>query len=465
MLRALRLVTPVLVLIDVSLVLAAFVVGDSLRRSLGLGVPLPERVGWLSGQICLAAAAAWAAGFLLVGAHQALRVVEAGSWRRLLFGHLAGLLFFLAALFFLKVYHFSRLLVTYSFGVGALLLLVRAGLSTWLMRRLSGRFARRVLVVGGGEVGEEVAHRLQTMPFGLTLSGVVAVDGALAGFPRLGAIDELSQIIERHRIDDVMIALPGDQHALVEDLIIHLAADPVRIHFVPDVIELTMIRATVSDFFGIPVVGLREPPIDEAGRLAKRIFDLVLGTLATVGAAPVMIACAALIKLYDGGPVFFRQKRIGENGMPFDMLKFRSMVVDAEQRLENLGVDFAKLSQDNPVFKIPNDPRITPVGRFLRRWSLDEVPQLLNVLKGDMSLVGPRPEEAGVVARYSYFHRKRLAVKPGITGPMQVSGRGDLPLKQRLSLELAYIEGWTLWSDLKILAKTVPVVLWGKGAY
>ncbi|MGI5864879.1 MAG: sugar transferase [Myxococcales bacterium] len=465
MIKRIRLLTPVFVAIDVALVVAALHTGDFLRKSLPYGMGLAPDASWLTPQVDLAAAVVWLVAFFFVGAHQARRIHESGAWRALVVGDLLGFLFFLAALFFLKVYDFSRLLAAYALAASLVFLLGRHWLTTFVLGRLARPLARRVLLIGGGEVGPWVARRLQATPWGMRLVGVVATDDGLEGFERLGWLKQVAELVRRHGIDQVIVALPAEQHALVEEVIMRLQAEPVRIHLVPDVLELTMIRATVEDFFGVPLVGLREPPIDDAGRLAKRLFDLVVGGVVTLCAAPVMGACALAIKLYDGGPVFFRQKRIGENGMPFDMLKFRSMVVDAEARLKALGIDRSKLDKDNPVFKLQKDPRVTPVGRFLRRWSLDELPQLLNVLKGDMSLVGPRPEEAKVVACYSSFHRKRLAVKPGITGPMQVNGRGDLPLKQRLNLELAYIEGWTLWMDLKILAKTIPVVISGKGAY
>jgi exopolysaccharide biosynthesis polyprenyl glycosylphosphotransferase len=465
MLRALRLLTPLLLAMDLALVALALTAADQLRLTLRYGMVLMQDArGYLTPQVYAAVIAAFGLAFFVSGSHQPRRLAEGGAWRRQLLAAMLGLPFFLAALFFLKIYDFSRLLVAYFFAMTVPLLLLRSAAASIALKRLVTPFARRALVIGGGDVGEEVARRLCSLPL-TSLVGVIATDDKLSAFRNLGSLNDVSAIVREHDVDEVMIALPAEQHARVEDVVLKLQADPVRVHFVPDVLELAMVRATVQDFFGIPVVGIREPPIDPAGLLAKRAFDLAAGSVLTLLAAPFMLGCTLAIKLTDKGPVFFRQSRIGENGQPFRMLKFRSMVVDAEARLKDLGVDLSKLSRNNPVFKIQNDPRVTPVGRFMRRWSLDELPQLLNVLKGDMSLVGPRPEEAAVVARYSYFHRKRLAVKPGITGPMQVNGRGDLPIERRLNLELAYIEGWTLWSDVKILAKTVPTVLWGKGAY
>ncbi len=194
----------------------------------------------------------------------------------------------------------------------------------------------------------------------------------------------------------------------------------------------------------------------------KRTMDLIGALLGLVVLAVLFPFIAIAIKLDSPGPVFFVQERVGENGRCFRMVKFRSMVADAEERLSEL-VDLDALP--DPVFKIKDDPRVTRVGRFLRRTSLDELPQVWNVFKGEMSLVGPRPEELRMVQRYNDWHRRRLAVKPGLTGPMQINGRGDLPLDERVKLEVDYIEHYSVWRDIQILAKTIPSVILGKGAH
>lgn len=208
--------------------------------------------------------------------------------------------------------------------------------------------------------------------------------------------------------------------------------------------------------------GDERPPLTVIERAVKRLIDLAGALVLLPLVAPLMAVIALAIKLDSRGPVLFRQVRIGQKGQPFTIYKFRSMVDDAEQALTQL-VDVDALAA--PAFKIQNDPRVTRVGRALRRWSLDELPQLFNVLSGEMSLVGPRPEEARMVARYTDDQRRRLAVKPGLTGPMQINGRGDLPFDERLRLELDYIEHYSLARDIAILARTLPVVLGGAGAY
>jgi lipopolysaccharide/colanic/teichoic acid biosynthesis glycosyltransferase len=194
----------------------------------------------------------------------------------------------------------------------------------------------------------------------------------------------------------------------------------------------------------------------------KRLIDLVGALVGLIVTVPLMVLIAIAIRLDSTGPIFFVQTRAGQGGKPFRMYKFRSMIVDAETRLNEV---IAANRLPPPVFKIPADPRVTRVSRILRRFSLDELPQFVNVLKGEMSLVGPRPEEMRIVALYADWHRKRLAVKPGITGPMQTFGRGALSLDERVRLELKYIENYSVWQDFYFLLKTIPAVLGGRGAF
>ncbi len=194
----------------------------------------------------------------------------------------------------------------------------------------------------------------------------------------------------------------------------------------------------------------------------KRLVDIMVSAVLLVLAAPLMAIIALAVRLDSPGPVLFRQPRVGKDGRLFTMYKFRSMVPDAEARLQEL---LKARGWEQPPLKIPDDPRVTRVGRLLRRFSLDELPQLWNVLRGDMSLVGPRPEEPRIVQGYNAWQRKRLLVKPGLTGPMQVNGRADLPLDDRVRLEIDHIQHYSLWEDLKIMAKTVPAIFSGKGSY
>lgn len=212
----------------------------------------------------------------------------------------------------------------------------------------------------------------------------------------------------------------------------------------------------------VPFAGDYSAMITRQRAFLKRTTDLLGALVGLLLFAPLMILTAVLIKLDSQGPVFFVQDRVGQNGRIFRIYKFRTMVANAEVLLDQL-VDLDTL--DEPMFKLRDDPRVTHIGRTLRRWSIDELPQLVNVLKGEMSLVGPRPEEIQIVRYYNHWHRSRLMAKPGMTGPVQVSGRGDLSLEERVRLEIDYIRNHSLRRDLKILLKTIPAVIRGYGAY
>jgi lipopolysaccharide/colanic/teichoic acid biosynthesis glycosyltransferase/glycosyltransferase involved in cell wall biosynthesis len=253
-------------------------------------------------------------------------------------------------------------------------------------------------------------------------------------------------------------ALPFFSHLARQDPKLLLLA-PLMI-----VVRAAALGAGLLAGFLFPQVEL---PAGEAGfsigtRALKRLLDIVGSSIGMILSAPLIAVAAIAIKLDSPGSVFFVQERAGEHGKPFRMYKLRTMVRDAEARI---GQVLKTNPLEGPVYKIPNDPRVTRVGRILRRWSMDEIPQLWNVLRGEMSLVGPRPEETWIVARYDDRQRSRLAVKPGLTGPMQVGGRGDLDMEDRLRLEIEYIRNYSIWKDLGILWRSVPVVLTGKGAY
>lgn len=213
---------------------------------------------------------------------------------------------------------------------------------------------------------------------------------------------------------------------------------------------------------GISLAGSHQSTIRGPNAFAKRVMDILGALIGIPLCAPLMIVTAILIKLDSRGPVLFTQERVGKNGKSFRIYKFRTMVVNAEELLDQF-IDLDAL--DEPVFKLKDDPRVTRIGRFLRRWSIDELPQLFNVLKGEMSLVGPRPEEVRIVRYYSRWHRRRLTAKPGMTGPVQVSGRGDLSLEERVRLEVDYIRHYSLRRDVQILLRTIPAVIGGDGSY
>ncbi len=453
-----------LLLGDLLLTLGALLLADFIRYRVPLGQePSPA---YVTPSIVVLVLAIWALVFSVWGAYDKHHLHDAGKEFRTIFMAATFSLFTLAAFFyFLKIQNFSRLLFLYFYlidvaGIAAFRLAMRR-LFTRL--RLPGYGRRRVLIVGIGSGGRQLAGQLQSWTDYEVLGFVddESRSTQTMPFPHLGTLAECPDIVARHDVDEVFITL-GRHRASLASLILALQPRGVKIRFVPDLLDILTVHTAIENLRGVPFVTVREPPISGLNAIIKRTFDLCGALVGLVLCAPLMVITALLIKLDSPGMVFFRQERAGQYGRPFWLWKFRTMVADAEQQLPQF-VDVEKLEQ--PVFKLPNDPRVTRVGRWLRRTSLDELPQLINVLRGEMSLVGPRPEQVDLVKRYNSWQAQRLLVKPGITGSMQVSGRGDLPFEERLKLELVYIENYSLREDIKILLRTIPAVLSGRGAY
>lgn len=323
----------------------------------------------------------------------------------------------------------------------------------------------RVLIVGAGTLGKKVQEKLLVPDLG---------DFAIIGFvddnpemveqsgQLLGNSDSIRELVNTQGASDVVIALPHSEYHQMSDIVRRLDDMPVQIWVALGFFDLALYNTAIEDFAGIPMLDLRASAIDDYQRMMKRAFDLFFGLLGLIIALPFMAVSALLIVLEDGRPVIFRQKRAGENGRLFDMLKFRTMVKNAEQlqsEVETRDLD------GNIIHKSKNDPRITRVGRFLRRFSMDELLQFVNVVRGDMSLVGPRPELPYLVESYHPWQRKRFSVPPGITGWWQVSGRSDKPMHLHTEQDLYYIQNYSIWLDIQILLRTAWVVLIGRGAY
>jgi exopolysaccharide biosynthesis polyprenyl glycosylphosphotransferase len=275
---------------------------------------------------------------------------------------------------------------------------------------------------------------------------------------------ELLELMDELDLDRVIIAGPLDERQ--RELIARLADHDVCIDMVPDWSELVSARLEVRQLAGVPLLTVPSATVDPASLHVKRAFDAVAAAGALVVLSPVLAACAIAIKLDSPGPVFFRQRRVGRDEQRFEVLKFRSMYADAEARKgEFAGLNFHGGGNDRGMFKIREDPRITRVGSFLRRTSLDEVPQLVNVLRGEMSLVGPRPLIESEHAQISGRYRRRSALTPGLTGLWQVNGRSEVPFDEMIRLDLLYAATWSLRRDVKLLARTVSAVVRGDGAY
>ncbi len=363
----------------------------------------------------------------------------------------------------------SRLVYAYIWiGMVALLWAGRMAQTALCMRAYRlGRGVRRIAVVGATPVGKMVMQNMATRrDHGYDLLGYIAEhSGAPRRFGRfacLGTIAELDQVVADQRVDEFIIALPAASHAHIAPLVARCEQAGVAVKFVPDLLDLRLSRVRMDAVAGIPLIDVRA---DTPGRLhtvLKRGLDVSVAALALLVALPVMAITALAIRLDSPGPILFRQERLGKHGRPFTIFKFRSMRLDAERQLALLR---AQNEASGPIFKMRHDPRVTRVGRLIRKLSIDELPQLLNVLRGDMSLVGPRPPLQHEVEQYEEWHRRRLEATPGITCLWGVSGRSKLDFDEMVMLDLYYLDNWSLGLDLRILLRTAWTLLRPNGAY
>lgn len=377
----------------------------------------------------------------------------------------------MAGFLYMTFRQMSRLQFLYFLLINLSLLLGYRTLSRMAYRlqdRARPGVENRILIVGAGDLGLRVAQILRDHSrWGFNLVGFLDDDKEkltkrYEGVSVLGRILDVQSVAKEKEIHEVWIALPIWAMDRVNLIVTEVEKLPVRVKVIPDYFSMALVQAKPEIMAGIPLIGLREPVIEGPERLIKRIFDLAITLISFLIAGPLMVFIALFIRLDSRGPIFFRQKRYGENGRIFEMLKFRTMRVGAEEEIHQV----ARETKDGKlIHKHPDDPRVTKVGRFLRRYSLDELPQLFNVLRGDMSLVGPRPEMPWLVDRYDSWQRKRFAVPQGITGWWQINGRSDKPMHLNTEDDLYYVYNYSLWLDILILLRTPWVVIRGKGAF
>jgi exopolysaccharide biosynthesis polyprenyl glycosylphosphotransferase len=372
---------------------------------------------------------------------------------------------------YLTQFELSRGFFVLTFLIGpALLVAGRYSLRRSLHRaRRRGAFAQRTVIVGSSDHVDAVASVFEREAWlGYDVLGAItpATDAAVAtdgGVRVLGEVHEATELIRAYDADIVLVAGGGfDNPQAMRSLVWDLEADDIQVIMAPGVTDVSSERIRVRPVGGLPLLHVDRPRHQEALRWAKRTFDIVGSATILALAAPLMIWTAWQIKRFDGGPVLFRQTRVGRDGSYFTCLKFRSMVVDAERILANL---HDEVGYTEGLFKMREDPRITKPGQWIRRFSLDELPQLINVLRGDMSLVGPRPPLPLEVDRYTLTQSRRLRVRPGLTGLWQVSGRSDLSWDESIRLDLYYVDNWSMIQDLLILGRTAGAVLSSRGAY
>jgi exopolysaccharide biosynthesis polyprenyl glycosylphosphotransferase len=371
-----------------------------------------------------------------------------------------------SALFVFKLPDVSRLFLLILFVTQATVtLLIRLGTRVALARiRDEGRNRSFMLVVGTGSTARAFADRVERhRELGLGVIGHLAVGEsavtAVGRRPVLGTVDDIEDVLHGQVVDEVAICLGAADAALIEP-ITRLCEEEGKIVRIPiGDLGLTLPGGRVEEFDGIPVLSLVYGPDRAVSLVVKRVLDIVLSAVALVVLAPIFLLLAIWIIALDGRPVLFRQTRVGLHGRPFTVVKFRTMVPDAEALL-------ADLADQNEIkghaFKLNDDPRQSRTGRILRATSVDELPQLWNVLRGEMSLVGPRPPLPTEVERYDVWHRRRLSMKPGITGLWQVEARREEDFDRWVELDLAYIDRWSVWLDLKIMLRTIPAMLEGR---
>jgi exopolysaccharide biosynthesis polyprenyl glycosylphosphotransferase len=477
-----RILAASIFLLDLALVSVAFLLAFSLRSSiLPRVVPqaFPARLYPLTAYLPLLplALAIWGALLLLSGRYRSQRTVplldEAWAVLRVC---ASGTVVFMLALYIMRIDvrllgndQISRAWVL-LFGIFASLLL----LCEKLFLRVSSRYVRwrgfnyrTVLIVGTNPAALKIADSIHGHRFwgyrilGFVVNGHPPEQSWPGRYPILGEIKHIPHIIENNVVDDVIFAVSRRDLDRLEDLFLSLQEQGIRTRFAVNLFPHTQARVELEELDGIPLLSFATGPTSQLSLMAKRAMDVALSSLLLLLGLPVVATIATLIRITSQGDVLFRQTRCGLNGRIFTLYKFRTMVEDAEQRRR----DIEHLNEMNgPVFKLRSDPRVTAFGRLLRRFSLDELPQLWNVLRGDMSLVGPRPPIPEEVARYQRWQRRRLSMKPGLTCLWQVSGRNQIDFDQWMQLDLEYIDSWSPLLDVKILLRTIPAVLSGRGA-
>ena len=469
--RVSKNLVPLLFVADVSFTLLCINLAKILRLALPFGIDTAPR--WLAFHWSLYPIVAfiWMVVFLVLPVYDPKRTYRAVDefQQTMVAISFATLIFAGVAYFFFR--ELSRFLFVYFYFLDVFFLV---GMRVLL--RLFFRFWRgawpvnrsRILILGAGRVGIRLGELLKSYSwYGVEVVGYLDDNPARRNelppdTPYLGTLDDAAAVVQREEVNDVVLALPLYAHKRLVSIVHRLQDLSVNVRVVPDLFDLSFIKTTVEDLDGIPLISLRDPVLSPFQRAVKRTFDIVVGSITLLLTLPVMAVVALAIKLDSPGPIFFVQDRVGEGGRLFKMLKFRSMVADADARREEV---ITQTEDGKLLHKHANDPRVTRVGKFIRRTSLDELPQLFNVIRGDMSLVGPRPEMPWLVELYEPWQYKRFAVPQGITGWWQVNGRSDKPLHLHIEEDLYYIQHYSLLLDVLILWKTLAAVVKKSGAY
>jgi exopolysaccharide biosynthesis polyprenyl glycosylphosphotransferase len=457
-------------LADLLAVLAAFVLAHSLRGCFAYFAYeeiFPLRMYM---DLFFAIFPLWFVSFYSFGLYEYWR--GPGFWAEFWTGFKAILLSFLVFSFiilFLRYQFVSRIFLLFFFLFNIFLM----PFFRWVARRVLIFLKRKngddryYLIVGTDERAGNFARQVEKhRDLGLRILGFVSPDQqapspSVGGYPVLGNLKDLENILENRVVDEVILAIPQEELHHMGDLFLLCEERGITARVVLDFFPHNIARTRLDELDGISLLTFSTTPKSELLLFTRRLFDFLVSLLLIALFSPLFLLVWLFIRVESPGPALYRQTRVGLNGRKFVFYKFRSMVQGAEDLKDGLA---GHNLMNGPVFKMENDPRITRIGRLLRKSSLDELPQLFNVLKGEMSLVGPRPNLPEEVAQYQGWQRRRLSMKPGITGLWQVSGRNLIDFNDWMRLDLAYIDNWSLWLDFKILLKTIPTILGGKGA-
>ena len=398
--------------------------------------------------------------------YEAFRYTPAEEFRRIILAVAVGLVGLMVFSFWFQQ-ELPRKWVGWSLALSLLLTLITRRVWHWWTgrQRQRGRLSFTTLIVGTNKEGRHLLTQMQTRAIGFTPIGLVSVGDAEdphAGVPVVGRVDELRNLIRDTGAECVFVASSAVSNEDMTPIAKAVRLSGVEVRITANLHQVLASRLSVQPVGGITALSLRPVRLTGTQVVAKFTFDILVSGLMLLLLSPLLILTAAAVKLTSPGPILFRQQRVGLRGRPFTMMKFRTMVVGADSMVDDLRESHGV---DGVMFKLREDPRVTKIGKLLRKFSIDELPQLLNVVKGDMSLVGPRPPLPEEVTRYEDWQFDRLEVPPGITGLWQVSGRADLSFDDAVRLDLFYIENWSLAYDLFILAKTVPVLLTSRGTY
>lgn len=481
--RSKKISIAVLLLADLAVIYASLLLAQWLRFGSGLF----GAASGLSGRnalFLLAISASWLTVLAAYGLYQERNFFPViDQLFRVLKSVVVGTIILLVMVFLLKANARlqSRLFIGFGFFASlGFLFLWRGVLFSKLICRLLGQWSvgRKALIIGAGERGCHLAQYIAERPsLGLDVVGFIddkiALDDAKAsGLAILGTTSDIAEVVREFDVGEIFLGIPSLSHAELLTLIDKCKATQLPVTLTSELLDVVSQHSPVAKIDGIPAITIQPNRFSEVGQTAKRIIDLTLGSLTLLLATPALILAAVLIKLNSTGPVLFKQTRLGRGGRPFTIYKLRTMVRDQDDDIHrqylkafistNTTAENNKKGENQ--FKLGNDPRVTRVGKLLRRLSLDELPQLINVIRGEMSLVGPRPPISYEVELYKEWHTKRLQVKPGITGLWQVAARSAVGFDDMVMLDLYYIEHWSLLFDLQLLLKTIPAVFAGKGA-